>query len=221
MPGKNLLLPSQQNWMFGALRGHGLDPIRFDWGTSNLEGESAARLFLIGTPYYFDVQSDCYYCRFSPGHSTLEQVETTRSWAVVQTYFAQWVLLLERELGQPDYWAMLQGERRFFSGATHDNSPFTPPEIERIKADLTEVKKLLREMQELTATQLTALDGKLDQMWEDSKRFGRKDWAVMVVGNLMSTFWSAALPPDAMNGVFRTVVGAISWAITGQPLLPP
>ena len=57
----------------------------------------------------------------------------------------------------------------------------------------------MRELFELSADQLHAIDQRVDELKEASERLGRKDWLMIFYGSLVSTFITAAVPPGVIQ----------------------
>ena len=64
---------------------------------------------------------------------------------------------------------------------------------------LDDIKNLVRELFELSADQLHAIDQRVDEPKEASERLGRKDWLMIFYGSLVSTFITAAVPPGVIQ----------------------
>jgi uncharacterized membrane protein YraQ (UPF0718 family) len=104
--------------------------------------------------------------------------------------------------------------------ADASNEPFTSDEQAEIGRRLDEVKQLVRDQFELTPEQLAALDQRLDDAKEAAKRLGRKDWAMLFYGAVISTGLTDAVPPHVIQTVLSTVLHGIAH-IFGIGGLPP
>ena len=103
--------------------------------------------------------------------------------------------------------------------ADASNAPFTPDEQAEISGRLDEIKNLVRDQFELTDEQLAAIDQRLDDAEEASKRLGRKDWIMMFYGAVISTGMTEAVPPSVIQTVLTTVLHGIAhiFGIGGTP----
>jgi len=76
---------------------------------------------------------------------------------------------------------------------------------------LDEIKELVRKPFELTANQLAAIDQRLNDAEEASKRLGRKDWVMMFYGAVMSTF----ITDSVLVSVVQIVLTRLSSKLPG------
>lgn len=125
---------------------------------------------------------------------------------------AEWAKEVRYETDTPDLWVELQRVPEILT-AVQDahaiNAPFTTAEQAQISNHLDEIKHLVREQYELTDDQLAAIDQRLDQADEASKRLGRRDWAMMFYGGVMSTLMTDAVPPGVIQTVLTIVLHGI------------
>ena len=76
---------------------------------------------------------------------------------------------------------------------------------------MDEIKELVRKPFELTANQLAAIDQRLNDAEEASKRLGRKDWVMMFYGAVMSTF----ITDSVLVSVVQIVLTRLSSKLPG------
>lgn len=138
---------------------------------------------------------------------------TAVEWFDLMARLGRWVDEVRYEMDTPDLWTELRRVPQVLAvSQTPDasNAPFTPNEQSEISRSLDEIKKLVRERFELTGEQLAVIDQRLDDAEEASKRLGRKDWAMMFYGGVVSTFMTDAVPPNVIQIVLITVLHGIA-----------
>jgi hypothetical protein len=222
-----LLTKRQRNAIFEALRARGVDPqscaLRDPLSTwrqfSALirHGSSLSRFRIKGysakpgTYVAFMTVGDTYQGRSSEGE-----------WDTLMAALDTWAREVAYESDTPDLWTELQQVPEILATAQAggaSNKPFAPDEQAEISRRLDEIKNLVREKFDLTDEQLAAIDQRLDDAEEASKRLGRKDWLMMFYGGLVSTFITDAVPPTVIQTVLSTVIHGIAYifGIGGPP----
>jgi hypothetical protein len=102
-----------------------------------------------------------------------------------------------------------------------DNTPFTPPELAKIKDSVEQIKRIMSERSDVSASQLDFIARKLDDMREASERMGRKDWMNLAVGTMTSVIVTAAITPDVAKAFLQAAGVALSWLFGGGMKLLP
>jgi hypothetical protein len=144
------------------------------------------------------------------------------SWEALIQRISSWLEEVKRDLDMPDLWAELQREAELFGANSDDvpeNTPFTPDEQKKIAARLQEVSEHARLTYSLSGAQMRVLDAKLDYLINAAGRLGRIDWRNAVVGAILSTIFTAALPPEFARDILLGLLRAISH-LYGLPELP-
>jgi hypothetical protein len=100
-----------------------------------------------------------------------------------------------------------------------ENTPFTPTEQVQIINELRNVRNSVRNNYKLSAKQLTAIDKRLIEAEEASKRLGRKDWKSLFYGAVFGLMVNDAIPPDVAQHIFTGVVHGIAHMFGGS--MPP
>jgi hypothetical protein len=111
------------------------------------------------------------------------------TWDQLLDGLAEWAQEVRYEAETPDLWAELKQVPAVLASAQGEdasNAPFSSDEQAEISNRLDAVKQLVREQFELTDDELAAVDQKLDELKEASKRLGRKDWATIIIGGMVS-----------------------------------
>jgi hypothetical protein len=165
--------------------------------------------------------SDAYAVRWFVEHGPLIRIPCEH-WADVLVQFGQWADEVRYIADTPDLWEELKRAPEILAAtqaADASNAPFTADEQEEIGRRLDETKQLVRQQLELTGDQLAAVDQKLDELKEASKRLGRKDWATILIGGLVSTGMTDAVPPSVIQTVLSTVLHGLAhlFGIGGLP----
>lgn len=152
-----------------------------------------------------------YVASMTVGHVFLRECSSC-VWNQLMENLAEWAKEVRYETDTPDLWAEFQRVPEILivvQDARAINAPFTPAEQAQISNQFDEIKQLVREQYELTDDQLAAIDQRLDQAEEASTRLGRRDWAMMFYGGVMSTFMTDAVPPGVIQTVLITVLHGI------------
>jgi hypothetical protein len=144
------------------------------------------------------------------------------TWPQILANLGRWADEVNYETNTPDLWAELKRVPEVMAAAQSpeaSNASFTPAEQAEVSSRLDEVKQLVRQQFELTDDQLAAVDQKLDELEEASKRLGRKDWATILIGGLVSVGMTDAVPPDVIQTVLSTVLHGLAhlFGIGGPP----
>ncbi len=92
-----------------------------------------------------------------------------------------------------------------------NSSPFTADEVREIDRCLQSSKQALKERPDITPKQFDYLSRKLDEVLAASRRMGRKDWIMLVVGAMTSMAAGSALSSSAAKALFEIVGDALSW----------
>ena len=140
-----------------------------------------------------------------------------------------WGQLVQGELNTPDPWEALPG-----LAATTDiaiardvpNNEFSYRETERLAKGLDEIRRLLLDAVGNSREQAALIDGQMQSLLEASKRMGRKDWANLAIGALVTLGLQLALPPEIVKQAFeilkQTLTGLVQLIpqviATGQSL---
>jgi hypothetical protein len=96
------------------------------------------------------------------------------------------------------------------SGQAGDNTPFTPAERAEIANHLRIIRESVRQNYRLSVEQLAAIDKRLEEAEEASKRLGRKDWKSLFYGIVFGLIVNDAIPPDVAQHVFTGVVHGVA-----------
>jgi hypothetical protein len=101
-----------------------------------------------------------------------------------------------------------------------ENTPFTPTERRRIEETLDEVLQEVQRTQHLTGEQTQLLAAMIAEVKEAATRFGRKDWLLLLYGNLINIAIQAAFAPDQARNIWRIAGQALGWLFQTTPFLP-
>ena len=102
-----------------------------------------------------------------------------------------------------------------------ENRAFTLAEQAEITNQLRAIRDSVRKNYKLTAEQLTAIDTRLEEAEEASKRLGRKDWKSLFYGIVFGLIVNDAIPPDVAQHIFTGVLHGLAHLLgAGAPLGP-
>jgi hypothetical protein len=103
----------------------------------------------------------------------------------------------------------------FADDQTGENTPFTPAERADIINQLRAIHDSVRRNYRLSAEQLAAIDKRLQEAEEASKRLGRKDWQSLFYGIVFGLIVNDAVPPDVAQHIFTGVINGIAHLLGG------
>jgi hypothetical protein len=212
----------QRNSISTALVDGGLDPIEctFDdhevpWRLAHMP--SGAH-FLVGGTY---------------GHFKLtlvvgdEQPSVAESydWANVLTRVKRWAGDVKRDVDTPDLWDEVRRRQGVLTGASYenaDNSRLTETELTEIVERVEKIKELVRT--QTTSARMLSVEAKLDYVVEAARRLGRKDWALMFGGAIVSVLVADLLPREVVGDILSMAANVLSHLfndLSGPSQFPP
>jgi hypothetical protein len=100
-------------------------------------------------------------------------------------------------------------------GQAGENRPFTQAEQAEIINQLRVIRDSVGKNYRLTAEQLVAIDKRLEEAEEASKRLGRKDWKSLFYGIVFGLIVNDAIPPDVAQHIFAGVLHGIAHLLGG------
>lgn len=230
------MLRSQRNQLYQMVAVSGVAPAAFEW----LGPEALSRTFFhmlrVDGPievlrhkassflFAFGPQDKGFHLLFTlPGpNGAVHSLSSPAGWTPLTKSFERWLKKLVQEVAQPDYWEHARTESVLaphFDAST-ENTPFSAPEVERIRSAIGDLKQLLNSQNELSATQQEYIDARLQHMEEAAQRLGRKDWLALAVGSLSSIAIGAALAPEAARNLLHSAAALFGWVVTTLQALP-
>lgn len=196
----------QKDDTFNLVQKHGLNPLKFRWGTGTAAvGGKRNRvpvLRYIGTDFYFQFDRNVpgnlavTYCP-SPKSWVVGPVVTGR-WDVVLSRFDEWLSSLQKEM-TPDLWEQLKEytpSEAVLDTSDMSNAPFSHLEAERVATTLEKLQKEIEKSFGLQGEQLDFVKKQLDYLKDGAKRQGRKDWVHTSIGVVVGIAVNLALSPD-------------------------
>ncbi len=135
------------------------------------------------------------------------------SWKDLMRQLIFWAEEVKYEMEHPDLWTELERVPEILAAAQGQdagNTPFTPAEQAEIASSLDQAKEFVhRDDAGLTTTQMAAIEQRLDEIKEASKRVGRKDWVMLANGALLSLIVNDVVPASVVHGIFSMVITGI------------
>jgi hypothetical protein len=218
----------ERNQIFEAIAASTLDPAECHLnereGVVTIDHDRSGSTLKFSHPY----RSPAGYrieSRVVDGHFYIYDRE--RKVELVTPIITQWANEVKEITEAPDLWAEMQNRKEFIEDiqrADSGNASFTEDEQRQIRAQLQKIKQQVREQFELTSEQITELDEKLEEAAEASKRMGRKDWLIYVLGTITALIITATVEPGVGEHIFAMVIHALGHLFTGgsePPQIPP
>ncbi len=212
----------QRNAIFEAVKEGGLNPrectFEYDNSRSRIMHVPSGAIFLL------EGRAGTYNSTMVIGEAPPRPLRHY-TWPTVEGRIQLWAAEVKRDVETPDLWAELQRERDLI-GARHEdaeNTPFTPDEQTEIAAWFRQAKEYIRDRYELSAEQYDAIEARLDQLEDASRRgVGRIDWRNQLVGVLLGLAIDAILPPEPVQQVVILVLRGLAQLFGGHgvPELP-
>jgi len=139
-------------------------------------------------------------------------------WTTILVALGQWGQEADYEATTPDLWSQLKELPVILSAGSYDessNNPFTPDERVEIAAQLDQVLRQLEAQGKL----LPGLKEAVEEAKKATGRMVRKDWVMLFVGQVVSTAWTAAVPPDVIRHALIVVLTGIGhmFGVGGPP----
>jgi hypothetical protein len=219
------LLNVQKQEVFDILRDSGLDPHNFEWGFQAIggipgrAGRDVSRLLPTLRPefsFLFDFYDTTYHPHCSPWEGMRQASLGAVSWPSCLSFAQTWARLVNAELRTPDPWEALPGlatSAEIAVAANVANTEFSHRETERLASGLDEIRRLLLGAVGDSREQAALIDGQMQSLLEASKRMGRKDWANLAIGAVVTLALQLALPPETVRQAFeilkQTLTGVV------------
>jgi len=166
-----------------------------------------------------------YLTHYEPGTESRSEAFLGINLRSAKSHVYKWLGNIRRETEEEDLWAQLaQASAPFGPVVTSrdtENTPFAPDEIKRIAAGLEEVKAQLRAQVDLDTRQVAAIEEGFAALIAAAQKIGRKDWSLMLGGVVLGVIANAALPPEAVKGLFHIVGQVFRWLFQQGRFLPP
>jgi hypothetical protein len=213
----------QTNQIFEAIQKVGLDPQEFHLENNDAEVNikhkwSASLFFIVPDPPH-------YVGRCVVGDS-MDWPISQYTWQSLVARISRWLEEVKRDLEMPDLWAELRRDSQLLfgngSGDVAENRPFTQAERNEIAARLQALAEHARRTYSLSATQMRALEAKVDYLVNAARRLGLIDWLNVCAGAILGYILNASLPPEAARGMLSALFRAIGhlYGLPDLPMLP-
>jgi hypothetical protein len=212
-----ILSKSQRNKILEKIQKVGLDPADFQWSEvqSQLlhgQGNIVSLLRHLPTGFYirFDFcparlyEREAFVTERCPGMRKFTESLVNQDFDMRFEHASEWVELVHHEVETPDLWAEVAKSKELAEAAEalgDDNSPFSESERSVIEQRFDELEGFIiknyitdRAHRQLVEQQLRYLVGA-------ANRLGRKDWLILVFGQLISMGTTLAMNADKIGGV--------------------
>ena len=226
-----LLLRSQKNAVFAAIRKVGLDPAEFEWSFKVLDGNVHTyhkdTLTHRPTGFYYTAYRDMllgFSSDFAPSDTRLESYSRYDSWELQFDGLRDWLQRVEHEHTQQDLWAELTRQRSVLEAPTsapESNEPFGSEEKQSIQARLAEFQQMVVGLASPNEEQLDRIESQIKYLTDATDRLGKRDWSGLLVGTVISLLATASLSSNQIRSAFdylgKLLYELFDWL---PPLLP-
>jgi|SRR5665647_141716 len=151
---------------------------------------------------------------------------TLYTWPSVLEKVKGWAREVKRDVDTPDLWGEVRRRQGVLTGTIYedsDNTPFTKAELVEIADKVQQIKEFVK-TQPISEARMLSAEAKLDYVLEASRRLGRKDWAIIFGGAIVSTIVADLLPREVAGDLLTMaaqVLGHIFGGVAGSPQFPP
>lgn len=214
------LLKTQKNQALRWIADAGLDPHAFEVTVGQWGEIPCTRFSYKGSPYFLEVTTAgrSYGARYSPGRANLLDFRMGVSlFEALAEEFSAWLTYLQREVEEPDLWALIEGAPAMFwpFGDANDEEPLTQQEIENVSVGI-ERGRLYLVQSGVTGQQLQEANAKLDYLVEAAKHSSRFGWLSLAFGVLWNVAVAVAFSPDQARALFESVAGGVRNLLSGM-----
>lgn len=146
-------------------------------------------------------------------------------WPNVLEKVTGWAREVKRDVDTPDLWDEVRGRQGVLTGAIYekaDNRQFSRDEQAQILEQVRQIKEFVK-TQPISEARMLSAEAKLDYVVSAASRLGRKDWALMFGGAVVSVI-VADLLPEVMEDLLTMashILDQLFGAGGGPPQLPP
>jgi hypothetical protein len=212
----------QRNALFDAIEENGLDVN--DFGLDAEDGITYVRHR--PSESAFSVQTTdglTFHGSYKVGDAGWYGYQPAEWYLLLIDHFDRWIRLVKREAETPDKWEILRVAGEFLARldqADLSNERFTAAEQSQITSTLDEIKTYIVESRALSAAQAVNIEKKIEHLEKASERFGRKDYAMLFFGTVLSALATVGLPPTVIQHVFMMAVHGLGHLFIGGGRMP-
>jgi hypothetical protein len=213
----------QTNQIVKVIQEVGLDPKGFDLENNDAEVSIKHKWSM---SYFTIVPDPSHYVGRHVVGDGVDWPVDEYSWQSLVKRISRWLEDVKRDLEMPDLWAEIQRDSQLLFGAASDdvaeNRPFTQAEQNAIAARLQALAEHARRTYSLSATQMRALEAKVDYLVNAAGRLGRIDWLNVCAGAILGYILNASLPSEAARDMLPALFRAIGhlYGLPDLPMLP-
>lgn len=168
----------------------------FELGLKN-NGESRFKAMEAG-------QKDKYLVTYTPGlYGRLSGRTITDSWHDTLKFVAYWIdaVKADEEAGDPWGFGESSGNEQIHIGNDNETR-FSKEDVNFIEEKLDIVLEALKEF----ANDMSRIKEDLEYLKSSGSRVSKKDWGLMVMGNVMGWAMSNAIPKESVGDVWKIIV---------------
>jgi len=223
---KNLVLNSQANQILELIQQQNFEPTEFKWEQS--ESSVTQDLYVsklihkrTNSFFKFDFLRKKHFCVYAPGKEKQSDSEYPGGWDTQISYFNKWLVYLKRELESPNLWETILDLNLLKSDIDKIlvNDRFTIEELLKIESSVNEIKEHVLTTQNLTESSKIFFENKMNYLVDSSKRLGRKDWIIILIGIITNVVISLSFSSTATKELFMVVSKTFNWLSTYTTLL--
>ena len=147
-------------------------------------------------------------------------------WPNVLEKVKGWAREVKHDVDTPDLWDEVRRRQGVLTSTIYessDNSPFTAAELAEIADQVQQIKEFVK-TQPISEARMLSAEAKLDYVVEAARRLGRKDWAIIFGGAIVSTIVADLLPREVIGDLLTMasqVLGHILGGGAGPLQFPP
>ena len=216
-----VLSRTQRNDIFELIKGHGLNPADFQWGSKPPRGPEDFKETVTHNPTKAYVEfsrgnEGTFWFAWWPHRGGGRQFHIARVWHEGLRFASQWLDAVVEDQNAPDMWAEIAKVATIADAGDRETAyqqQFSASELKQLEGALPEIEKYITTTQQLNEEQKKAVHQKFVYLLDAAKRGVRKvDWLNIFVGQVVGMVTAGLLDPRVYGAVMThaaTVLNAI------------
>lgn len=210
-----LLLPSQKNALFNAIRAAKLNPAEFKLeekvvpsSVDKIPPDLFTQVTHSGSGYWFRFLP-YRKVAYSPGKSDIEEEKDPKTWELQGLTFFIWLAYLRREIAQPDLWTTVQSIPLDSAGDIVKSDEKLPPELaedvvkrlDAIAEDASSQTSDAAALKQIAADVAMMKKAVVEDPWKKALK--------LILGNIVSWLFGNYMPKEWVESSLRFVFEAV------------
>lgn len=197
------LSKTQRNNFFHAIVRGKLDPADCEILFTSIPNVFTVTHFPTKSRVIVSKQSLGFDCTEQVGNEPEFKNGRALTWTALYSIIERWAGKVADWAETPDLWEIRHDWKSFASAQDNSipNTPFTQDERLAVSSQLKAIREDLKKTYELTEAQEAKIDEHFKEAEEASKRLGRKDWIVFLMGTAVSLVITGVVTPEIFQHI--------------------